>query len=153
MIHQKKRRYSCNLQIEHGCLLDDNLAGYPKNNLDANAASNHRKNRWFFIFKIFSVTGLPFKIIGINNSKKYTLKKLLFTAFIAGSLIACNSASTDADATKDSINNQIENTTDSLQNKVDENADSAKARLEKSSDSVKNQVNEAFDKKDSLMKH
>ena len=99
------------------------------------------------------MTGLPFEINGINGSKKYTLKKLLFTAIIAGSLVACNSASTDVEAKKDSINDKIENTTDSLQNKVDENADSAKARLEKSSDSVKAQVNEAFDKKDSLMKH
>lgn len=99
------------------------------------------------------MTRLPFKIIGINESKKYTLKRLLFTAFIAASLIACNSASTDVESTKDSINNEIENTTDSLQNNIDENADSAKARLEKSSDSVKEQVNEAFDKKDSLIKN
>ena len=50
MVHQKKRRYSCNLQIEHGCLLKYNLAGYPKNNLDANAASNHRKTGGFLFF-------------------------------------------------------------------------------------------------------
>lgn len=80
------------------------------------------------------------------------MKKLLFTALIAGSLFACNSASTDADAQKDSVNDVIENKTDSLQAQVDENADSAKARLERSSDSVKTQVDETFDKVDSLSK-
>ena len=80
------------------------------------------------------------------------MKKLLFTALVAGSLIACNSASTDSEATKDSVTDVIENKTDSLQANVEENADSAKARLERSSDSVKNQVDETFDKVDSVSK-
>ena len=78
------------------------------------------------------------------------MKKLLFTALIAGSLVACNSASTDADDQKDSTVNAIENTTDSLQNQVEANADSTQAQLERSSDSVKNQVEQNFEAKDSL---
>lgn len=73
------------------------------------------------------------------------MKKLLFTALVAGSLVACNSASSDMEDKKDSTVNSIENTTDSLQNQVQANADSTKSNLENASDSVKNQVKENFD--------
>lgn len=78
------------------------------------------------------------------------MKKLLFIALVAGSLIACNSASTDMEDAKDSTVNAIENATDSLQNQVEANADTTQKMLERSSDSVKNQVEENFEKKDSL---
>ncbi|MEO5649342.1 MAG: hypothetical protein ABIR03_05380 [Ginsengibacter sp.] len=80
------------------------------------------------------------------------MKKLLFTALVAGSLLACNSASQENKNEKDSTVNAIENKTDSVKNQIQENTDTAKARLERSSDSVKKNVEDKFDKKDSLLK-
>jgi hypothetical protein len=114
----------------------------------------HRHKTGGFYFYIFCrVTFLKRRyIILTDHSKENEMKKLLFTAFIAGSLIACNSASKENENAKDSTVNAIEKTTDSVQSQVQENADSAKARLERSSDSAKNKVEKKFEKKDSLLK-
>lgn len=76
-----------------------------------------------------------------KNVKKKKMKKLLFTALIAGSLFACNNATTEAtDNTADSANNKIEATTDAAQAQVQDAADSAKKSLEATSDSAKDQI-------------
>jgi hypothetical protein len=130
------------------------LAGFHKNNLRRYAAPlPSAKNRWFFIYNFLWVTFFKRRYIVLTyHSKENKMKKLLFTAFIAGSLIACNSGSKENENAKDSTVNTIENTTDSMQSQVQENADSAKARLERSSDSAKNKVKDKFEKKDSLQK-
>lgn len=69
------------------------------------------------------------------------MKKLFFSAVIATALFACNSNGTsDADSSKDSTIDAIENKTDSMQQQVQENADSTKKAMENASDSLKQEV-------------
>lgn len=72
------------------------------------------------------------------------MKKLFFSAVIATALFACNSNGTsDADSTKDSTVNAIENKTDSMQHQVQVNADSTKQIMENKSDSLKQEVKDS----------
>lgn len=72
------------------------------------------------------------------------MKKVLFSAIIATALFACNSNGTsDADSSKDSTIDAIENKTDSMQQQVQENADSTKQILENKSDSLKQEVKDS----------
>lgn len=71
------------------------------------------------------------------------MRKLLFGAIISMALFSCSSANTDAENTKDSLINRVEEHTDSLQQKVQDAADSAKDDIEQKSDSVKSEIKDS----------